>query len=392
MDYSLRIWLLPLLIASMLTSCSWLRGPVSTTEVCSTVMTSPMPFEKIAQLQQSLSAPVAALDFSEDRPQLIAIYGSTKNSGGQIIRWNLASDEIGKTQEVSWLHPKLTRINAMGNAIATVDDRWESVGRVRRQFRFPERIFAVIEIRDEMTGQLTKIQPSYHTRLHELPLHTLAISRDGQYVLTLTDDTASIDSTDPAIDHGLDAIHPVISEDLDYIPDTYVAGAFDQRGQILAVALGRGAIEVYEFSESTDALLRGYGKLYPVLERGSAKPVAVAIDHEGKWLAVLRTNSIELRNLHSWFTYVWPPFSFLSTVRIVYDLPATESGLLAFRPQGDLLAIGTPHGWQLRRSTDLSLVMEQTESSVTALAFSDDGCYVAFGEESGLVQVWALSQ
>ncbi|MCE7984852.1 MAG: hypothetical protein DYG89_27075 [Caldilinea sp. CFX5] len=118
----------------------------------------------------------------------------------------------------------------------------------------------------------------------------------------------------------------------------------------------------------------------------------MAFDASGQWLAILRPNSVEIQSLRFVLARVWFPFAFLWPPTTVHSLPTTEKGVLAFRPQGDLLAIGTPNGWQLRRSKDLSLAMEQTENPITALAFSDDGCYVAFGEKSGAVQVWRMFQ
>jgi WD40 repeat protein len=342
------------------------------------------PATLFARLSRALLTPAVALDFGIGGDELTAVYASMGNEPGQVVTWNIKTEEAIRQFDVEWVHPRLTSLSDSGHLLVTVEDRERIVDLDRPQFNFPQDINAFLHIWNLDEGKRQKLLPYYGLGSDEFTIKEIAISPNGRQILTISTILARLASADPAIQHGGQSIARVISsEDPDFVPDPLVVGAFDKSGRSFALAFERGNVWLQKL---TDELYSEYaGALAPDFVRGERKPVALAFDFTGERLAILRTNSVELRNLHSWSALFWPN-------QIQYDLPTVEAGKIAFSPRGGLLAIATAHGWQLRHTSDLELVAEQIDLAISSLAFSEDGCTVAFGAPDGTILVWSLSE
>ncbi len=390
MNYLTRFLLLLLLAIVLFSGCVPTSARPTTLRQCQ--WGTPIPGQsavRIAQLQAPTASPVVALDFVAPSDHLTTISASAQGKPGQVMVWDIKSAKVVQQLEIEWIHRQLTSLSATGNILVTIEDREKIVDQHRHEFDFPADINELFEVWDVTTGKQQKLLPNYRLGWSGPTIRQIDISHDGRQILEISEDNASLGSTDPTIKHGGQSIPTVVSsEDPNYVPNSFVVGAFDQVGQFFALGFARGTVELQKFTG--DLQSQTAGTLYPPFGHGDGKPLALAFDATSARLAILRANDVELYNLQSWLTFLWPPLTFLRPVWIADDLPTTETGKLTFNLQGNVLAIGTPHGWQLRRTSDLTLLTEQTNVAITSLAFSDDGCAVAFGTQEGIVQVWSV--
>jgi WD40 repeat protein len=385
MDYLTK--LLPLfLLATLLPSgCAASSVHRQTSQTCQWVTRNPSQ-PVVLSAQGSTVGPVVALDFAADTGNLTAIYASIHSKLGQVMVWGNKTGEVVQQRTIAWIDPQLTALSLTNNMLVTVDDRSETITQHRQEFNSPDSVIKLIEIWNVTTGKQQKLLPLYDPGYY---MQEIAVSYNGHQILEVSSLNASLDSTNPLVkQHGESIPTVTMSEDPNYVPDDFAVGAFDQNGRLFAVGFDSGVVWLRKLTGELSSVADG--SLWPSVEHGNQKTIALAFDAKGDWFAILRPNSIELRNLRSWFTFLWPPFDRLWPVRIASNLPATDVGKVAFSPDGTVLAIGTPHGWQLRRTSDLTLVTEQIDVNITSLAFSGDGCVVAFGTQDGAIQVWSV--
>lgn len=385
MSILVRLLLLFMIVTPLASSCATSPAQTARAELCHGL--SPQQLEPVVlkvQLPRAVTSPVVTLDFAANHEHLAAVYASVNSESGQVVTWNISNKEVIQQRTIDWIHPHLTSMSAKGNMLATVDDRPHMVERQRSGFNFPEDIVEFVNIWNMDSGQQPVLLPHYGPGRRGFTIREVYVSLDGRQLLTIFELGAALDSTDPTSGQGGQSIYrPISSEDPDFVPDAFVVGGFGPRGKSFALGFESGVVWLQKLTG--DLYSEAAGALSPQTVRGDKKINALAFDMTGNWLAILRTHSVELRNLRSWFATIWPSL-------IKYDLPAAETGKVAFSPRNTVLAIGTPQGWQLRRTSDLSLVAEQKERPVTSLAFSDDGCLVAFGTADGTIEIWSVPE
>jgi WD40 repeat protein len=323
-------------------------------------------------LEGGPSAAVATLGFSKDGTHLIAVYADSARQA-QGVSWDLATATGVRLPGPPVVHPFLSRLSANGEILVTLEDRPAEVEKAKEQLALQVRdiTVGVVYVWDLVAGTMVSIIPMVNA------VEGLDLSPDGTRLITVGDSTIDLDSTGETGDPNWSPLH-LSSVDPDYTPEPFVT-TFDQTGNYFAYGFKDGEVRVERVISNSDTKLANQ-----ILWGSGGVPVALAFDPTAHFLAILRTTKLELRNLDS-------PFVFLRPARIVHDLPPVHAGQLKFSPHGTVLAVGTAHGWQLRRTSDLSLVAEQQEQSISSLAFSDDGCLVAFGTTDGLVEVWAVA-
>lgn len=115
--------------------------------------------------------------------------------------------------------------------------------------------------------------------------------------------------------------------------------------------------------------------MFPVAYSSERVPIRLAFDMSGQWLAVLNERSIDLHEAKS------------LSHRVGHDFPLTEYGTLAFSPSSTHLAVGYNQGLRVFTVPDLDLVLDKQGAGVAAVAFSSDGCKLAWGDVEGAVNI-----
>lgn len=106
-------------------------------------------------------------------------------------------------------------------------------------------------------------------------------------------------------------------------------------------------------------------------------PLRLGFDASNRWLAVQTRDTLETHDVTD---------GFLSR-RAKADLPSTSSGILAFNPTSSLMAVGLSQGVLVVHIPELSPVLQKIGSATTAIAFSTDGCLLAWGDTMGIVHI-----
>lgn len=73
------------------------------------------------------SAPVLALDYSDDGRQLTVIYSATYDHFGEVLRLESKTGRTVHKLNTIWIHPEETARSPTGNILATVQERPEIV-------------------------------------------------------------------------------------------------------------------------------------------------------------------------------------------------------------------------------------------------------------------------
>jgi WD40 repeat protein len=108
-----------------------------------------------------------------------------------------------------------------------------------------------------------------------------------------------------------------------------------------------------------------------------AVPIKLAISPDSKWLAVRSKDGLELRDISVRFI---PQHGRVS-------LEHSSDGIMEFDSSSSLLAIGSPKHLQVFSIPSLKVVLDKPSSEVTAIAFSPDGCLLAWGDVEGTVHI-----
>ncbi len=105
-------------------------------------------------------------------------------------------------------------------------------------------------------------------------------------------------------------------------------------------------------------------------------PLRVAFDPLDHWLAAQTATSIYLFDVPS-----------LGAIQRSVNFAPTRLGVLRFNPSGSLLAAGHLQGLKVLSVPDLKTVLDKPGSEVTTIAFSKDGCMLAWGDAEGIVHI-----
>ncbi len=227
------------------------------------------------------------------------------------------------------------------------------------------------------TGQLISAQRNPYTDLHDV-----SISKDGKWILTAN---LGIDIYNPSqqyggYGYGFSGIG--ITQDV-------VTVTFDAAGRLLAYGIRNehfvtqstsGEVGLLEWngSELKKPVVNdlGFTKLYLAEHKLKSVPLRLAFDPASRLLAVQTDNSVQLLNVPS-----------LAEIATRVGLPDTSFGTLTFNPSGSLLTVGHSQGMKVLGVPGLSMVLDRPGAQVTAIAFSSDGCLLAWGDVEGNVHV-----
>ena len=103
-------------------------------------------------------------------------------------------------------------------------------------------------------------------------------------------------------------------------------------------------------------------------------PLHLAFNNTDHWLAVQTDKTLELRDM-----------SLSKNAEV--NLPDSSVGAIVFNPSSSLLAVGHSQGMKVLHVPDLSVALDKKDAAVTAIAFSPDGCLLAWADIDGVVHL-----
>jgi WD40 repeat protein len=345
-------------------------GPIPTPNACQKLSESNLQqMTRLSQLRSS--TPVADLEFISNNRLLTVAYASSDDASGWIRTWDVEKAEVAKEMEIEQVHAYLSRISGIGSVMVTVEDRAEIVRQRGQEFptSLENHIIEIVDVWDINTGERVATFPKMAA------VKDLDVSPDGRFVVT-GDERGTLALKRVAGEAALDGESVLLQTERGVqVP---VVVKFDRGGEAYAYGLDNGEIGIRRLGEGLET--EHAQGIHAPADLPAGAVLSLAFDSNRQALAVLRSNAVEVHDIQSF----WPPDP------LVEQLPDTLTGTLVFTPQGDLIVITTPSGWQLRRRADLTLLAEDTEQAMTAAAISKDGCFIAFGSESGTVEVWGV--
>ncbi|MCE7984851.1 MAG: hypothetical protein DYG89_27070 [Caldilinea sp. CFX5] len=108
----------------------------------------------VAQWDDLSSAPVIALDYSDNGQQLTVVYPATYEHFGEVLTMESKTGKIVRKLNTIWIHPEGTALSPTGNILATVQERPEIVQRHRNELDVSYGIINFVEIWDINSGVL----------------------------------------------------------------------------------------------------------------------------------------------------------------------------------------------------------------------------------------------
>jgi len=105
-------------------------------------------------------------------------------------------------------------------------------------------------------------------------------------------------------------------------------------------------------------------------------PLRLTFDSADRWLAAQTESAVYLFDVASF-----------GAIRDQVDFLPTSLGVLRFNPFSSLLAGGHAEGLRVWSVPGLKTVLNQSSAQTTAIAFSPDGCLLAWGDVEGTVHI-----
>jgi WD40 repeat protein len=333
---------------------------------------------EVAQLSSENAGPIAALTFTSDMEELLAVHAKE----GVLRRWRLAGGVLSQAFDVYPIEFGAVAFDVDRSLLATgAGVEWEKYKK--------EDEYLGIRIWNTQTGQLVlRAGEGYDASSGPLTrslMLDVALQPNGDWVLVIDA------SADVALE-GFKEVHmyEVVTGRIGNLlvnltsrkeEDDFDVIAFDAQGEFYAAANEAGKVAIYRFnpphySEQEQALLeRAEDSLGPT-------PLALAFDPTRHWLAGIRGTALIVWDLQS-LSY---PHQIEAQISRVPGLTAS----LAFDPSGKLLAVGTIDGWQIWDVESRQLLLQGSEAGVYAVTFSPDGWLFAWGDAAGVVHIWGV--
>jgi WD40 repeat protein len=348
------------------------NSSVTAVSTCRLVPESEHSQPSITSETKTISASVAAIAFTPDIGALwVAYSGTTEGFTGQISQIELQNWQVINSLVLDSPSPRFTRFNGDGSLIAsanTVECPTDMNPRPITQGSCAEP-----KVWDTATGQLTSV-----TRYSPATdLQDLAFDRQGHWLLAAQ---KNLRIFSPLASGGRYSITP--AGDKENSLDDVVTGAFNKSGDLVAYGTKerRIGIKAWDGQSLKHAYILNIGIIQSEgggEEKIDVAPIKLAISPNNKWLAIQFDEGIELLDMTSGF---FPQQGKVS-------LPRTATGVLEFNPSGLLLAVGYSEGMRIYSVPDLKLILDKPGPQASTMAFSPDGCLLAWGDEQGTVHI-----
>jgi WD40 repeat protein len=154
--------------------------------------------------------------------------------------------------------------------------------------------------------------------------------------------------------------------------------ATDTPGNRVAVLYQEGRITL-------EPIVRHWPLIHVIeLQKGienELKPIHFALfDQSGKWLAIVRGNQLSVWNVGNW------------AKKIVYQEEVGAIHGLSFNSSGTLLFLGTEDKVRVIGLAQKDLIAVLNTPDITSLDISEDNRLLFWGDETGTVHVWGISE
>ncbi len=303
---------------------------------------------------------VAALAFSPDAQDVWIAYIHEEPVPGQLVKMHLSDWKVMHTLELASLNTRFTRFNGDATLIA-------SVSRIPCPAH-PNSSCVEPRVWKTDSGDLTSALSPALTDIHDL-----AFTKEGDWLVAVLGPGLNIFSP-PEETRGIGKVFSGGEEKI-------VVGTINDSGNLVASGTDRKYIEVEEWDGQHlhDIYPWNFGPWN--FKGGEVKidaiPIKLAISPDNKWLAVQHADGLELRDLSNRFI---PQHGRVT-------LEHSSDAVMQFNPSNSVLAVRTATGLEVFSIPNLQLMLRKPTAQVTALAFSPDGCLLAWGDVEGTVHI-----
>ncbi len=328
------------------------------------------------QRETEAHAPIAALSFNPNNMNLLIAYTfAQQNLLGELVEVRISDLQPVRSVRLARLTPGLTLFTQNADRILSAEPK------TCEDKRFAEDGCWDVHAWSTVTGLFVDVPNGSNTGLTNL-----AISGDGQWLLKTGTVLGSL--------HNLDdqTIGATISDGFEGVRRSDVTGALTKHANLVALGIrdetwsgkfvaGWVRLEVWD-GKIIKMIFRNGGwfggpKDLTILGREvDGVPLRLAFDPTDQWLAAQTESSIYLFDV--------PSFGIL---RGRVETPYATLGVLRFNPLGTLLAVGHSQGMKVYTIPELRVASDKLGTQTTAIAFSPDGCLLAWGDTSGTVQI-----
>lgn len=349
---------------------------------------------EVAEFQQGEIGPVTALAFTPDRTQLRAVHARTP----KLRHWSIPEGHLLAEFELESV--------GLGSAAFDADARSLLLTGAASELVFgdnymsgitPEQIMGPkngIEIIDAASGELRKHLPGF--TFSQTEYYGIAISQDAHIVVSEEMNLSGQPSIVPDQNRGLHVF--AVSADPATAPevrfstahshsDFAAAFALDSEGRLLAVYAENGLIQLWDLDSQ-----REWGQLTLKTDLSDTEMenyvTQMAIDPTRQWLVTFSRRSggdPQLQDVTLWRLDE-------RQVQWQTEMEARYVHAFAFNPSGTLLAAGASDGLHLWDVETGAEVKTFAGESVLAVAFSQDGSQLAWGDWVGKIHLSGLPE
>ena len=326
---------------------------------------------ELTQLRAAGAGPVAALAFTSDGQELLAVHGQE----GKLRRWRVTNGapmavfDVGPVGMAAVSFDGVARLLAVGAGCTPPA--------VQAGYDAPVK---GVRIWDTLTGQLVH-EFATDLQFSIVQLSDVALSPKGDRLLGV--EPGSLDGWN--LTTGKTEIAVVRFKTIwegTPGPDSSVLRTvtFDPTGEWFAMASEDGFVEVEKWDHWRSRGDQPGGIRVGPSMQSPGIPLALAIDPSRHWIAEVTDKSLHVWNLQAWF----------GSEALKSEVMSGPLAALAFSPDGDLLAVGTAGGWQIWSVGDWKLLAQGPQQATYAVTFSPDGRLFAWGDVDGVVHLWGV--
>jgi WD40 repeat protein len=156
--------------------------------------------------------------------------------------------------------------------------------------------------------------------------------------------------------------------------------ALDETGGLLAVAFRQGIVRVYGFQGPANLDVRYRLELGNRTFGPLRKVDAITFDPTGSWLAMLRSEQLQL----------WELRSSQREPSLVTQVESAKK--LAFDRSSTVLIVGTNRSLLFFELSSGKLLASYPTPTVTSIALSPDGRLVLWGDAEGTIHIWGYQE
>jgi WD40 repeat protein len=309
-------------------------------------------------LSAESSSPVAALAFTSDGSELLAVHGIEE----VMRRWQIEGGVLLSEMEVGPFGMAAASFDAQARLLAT------GAGWVEPAVGVGYAVdVSGTRVWDTQSGELILDTAEYLAWATDVSL-----SSDGRWLVEAY--RAGIDILDTCTGEYvmLSTITSPWKEG--HGSPSITAATLDPSGAWLAYADDVSRVIIEEWNTENR------GSRWTVQSEGAIEtPLALMIDPSRQRMAAVTTGHLIIWDLQARF----------SREVLKKPLRSSPAAGLAFSPDGNLLAVGTKNGWQIWSVGEKKKTIEGAGGAF-AVTFSPDGRLFAWGDTEGVIHLWGV--